>query len=274
MPGEHSMIAYYVYERRTQKEGVWGAWTQIAFTPDLTYIDTVPAEGTQVQYRAKAVDDQGDEGPYVTGPAKAIDYNNPPVISGEDISLGVQTGGFEYRFSVDDPDGDPLWFYVTFDGAEVMRVPDAIPGQEYVTRVTDDRFLSTQDGFHQIVITAMDDKGATDTRTVTWERAVSGVDVICGPLNGELTEMPTQITLSPLYTLTADGSISVLACNNCFDASPTWEDMTAAVLNKRVYMFANASKTAESWGVKARIKLDKGYVPGVLALRDVGGSFK
>ena len=43
------------------------------------------------------------------------------------------------------------------------------------------------------------------------------------------------------------------ACNNAFDASPAWEDITAQVAINRVYNFLNQSKTAEKWGVNVQM---------------------
>ncbi|WP_139491801.1 hypothetical protein [Brevibacillus dissolubilis] len=48
-------------------------------------------------------------------------------------------------------------------------------------------------------------------------------------------------------------TFKVEACNNAYDETPTWEDVTYAVLNGGYHLFSNKSKTAENWGINLRI---------------------
>lgn len=67
----------------------------------------------------------------------------------------------------------------------------------------------------------------------------------------------------------------VEACNNAFDDSPAWEDITAQVAINRVYNFLNQSKTAEKWGVNVRFTIEKneGY-EGEVSISGFGGAYE
>lgn len=67
----------------------------------------------------------------------------------------------------------------------------------------------------------------------------------------------------------------VEACNNAFDDSPAWEDITAQVAINRVYNFLNESKTAEKWGVNVRFTITKneGYEEEV-SISGFGGAYE
>ena len=68
------------------------------------------------------------------------------------------------------------------------------------------------------------------------------------------------------------GAIEVEACNNAFDASPTWEDMTQEFLQGSAHTFENDTKTGTYWGVKIRITILKGEQERVY-LNSYGFSF-
>ncbi len=55
----------------------------------------------------------------------------------------------------------------------------------------------------------------------------------------------TKVLITPTWKI--EGAVAkVEACNNAFDAVPTWEDITAMVAINRVYNFTNEAKTADS----------------------------
>lgn len=84
----------------------------------------------------------------------------------------------------------------------------------------------------------------------------------------------TKIMVSPDWDKTGcTGKVEV--CNNGFDASPTWEDMTTMSVLNRPYTFTNSTKTAAKWGIKIRLTLTKneGY-EGEVAIYGFGGAFE
>ena len=87
-------IASYRYER--QVDG--GGWTQFADTSSLTQTDAVSSEWGTVAYRACAVDDAGEAGPYAT--SETYDVNSGwVVISGPNEDMGDKPAPFLFQFS-------------------------------------------------------------------------------------------------------------------------------------------------------------------------------
>ena len=89
---------------------------------------------------------------------------------------------------------------------------------------------------------------------------------------------PSSISyLSPVRTLTGpssklaialdyvvDGSfVTVQACNNAYDESPTWEDVTKQVSANSVISLKNTTKTADNWGLQIKVIIDKSDAPWV-----------
>lgn len=68
----------------------------------------------------------------------------------------------------------------------------------------------------------------------------------------------TYINLDAFEVITDEKPVSfkVEACNNAFDASPTWEDVTANVINGTYHDFKNRIKTATNWGLNVRITVE------------------
>lgn len=100
---EDGTIANYIYER--QVDG--GSWTQFASTSSLTTTDSINDSWTTVTYRAKAVDNLGAEGPYVTSEAYTVVHNQPPTAPGSINATNV-VGGQDATITITaatDPDG-------------------------------------------------------------------------------------------------------------------------------------------------------------------------
>ncbi|MBR8659555.1 hypothetical protein KDN35_07855 [Brevibacillus sp. NL20B1] len=57
------------------------------------------------------------------------------------------------------------------------------------------------------------------------------------------------------------------------DQSPTWEDMTAAVLAGRGYLFTNQQKTAANWRINIWVCIAKGTATERVRLDGFGGAF-
>ncbi|KON84293.1 hypothetical protein AF333_30650 [Aneurinibacillus migulanus] len=67
--------------------------------------------------------------------------------------------------------------------------------------------------------------------------------------------------------------MKIEACNNAFDASPAWEDITNHVRFNRGFLFTNTEKTAEQWGVDIRFVFEKGTATSQVIVNGFGGAF-
>ena len=71
-----------------------------------------------------------------------------------------------------------------------------------------------------------------------------------------------------------DATITVKACNNAFDDSPTWEDITAAVTSKKAATLQNTTKTADAWGLNVQIDIQKGQQAGTISIDSFALSYE
>ena len=79
----------------------------------------------------------------------------------------------------------------------------------------------------------------------------------------EISSLPAPlsyqpISVTPRFGMVVDprATITLQVCNNAQDVSPTWEDATAAFYENTPYIFTNKQKTAASWAVAVKVKID------------------
>lgn len=63
-------------------------------------------------------------------------------------------------------------------------------------------------------------------------------------------------------------TIKVEACNNAFDTTPTWEDITASYLTGDFFTFTNRTKTGTKWGINIRYTITKTNAADVVELTE------
>ena len=143
-------IANYIYERSIDG----GSWQQITTSGALSIQDQVSEDWATVQYRACAVDNNGAQGPYVTGQLYTLNTGYI-MIAGPDEDLGTRRGpfGLSVTIGVSGESGSSVTdiaVTVTLDGGTIYSgVRDA---GEDLTVIIDTRFLKT--GSHTIQIVA------------------------------------------------------------------------------------------------------------------------
>lgn len=93
---EDGTVVNYIYER--QVDG--GSWTQFASANSLTQTDTISGDWGTVAYRAKAVDDDGAEGPYATSTTETVN-TGWIIIGGPASNMGEKPIPFSLEFTVD-----------------------------------------------------------------------------------------------------------------------------------------------------------------------------
>lgn len=143
-------IANYIYERSIDG----GSWQQITVSGSLSIQDQVSEDWATVQYRACAVDNNGAQGPYVTGQLYTLNTGYI-MIAGPDEDLGTRRGpfGLSVTIGVSGESGSSVTdiaVTVTLDGGIIYSgVRDA---GEDLTVLIDTRFLKT--GSHTVQIVA------------------------------------------------------------------------------------------------------------------------
>ena len=188
--------------------------------------------------------------------AYVIQWNATPTISGQDGNLGEKSASFSVNYIVNDTDSaDALAVTEKVDSTVIRTINNAVRNQTYSVDLSN-VWSQLALGNHTITITVDDGKGASSTRTYTFTKTDDRI-IVRGK-NPIQTSLPAgDVVVSGIVKLAAGATIKVEVCNNGFDASPTWEDATAAFLSKEAFKFTNAAKTASNWGVNFCVTLLK-----------------
>ena len=202
-----------------------------------------------------------------------VKTNSAPLINYSGQSdLGQLTSKPSITYSVSDNEGDTITVTEKLNG-EVIKQFTATSNTNYTITITDEFWLTCGKNTNTIEIAASDVNGGTSYKYITFTRQVNKVQITTK--NAIETDVAaTKIMVSPDWDKTGcTGKVEV--CNNGFDASPTWEDMTTMAALNRPYVFTNKTKTAAKWGIKIRLTLTKneGYT-GEVAIYGFGGAFE
>lgn len=205
--------------------------------------------------------------------AYIIVWNQTPTISGRDSDLGQKITAFTVDYSVNDTDtGDTLTVTEKVDRTTLRTINNAVRNQTYTLDLSS-IWTSLSLGAHTITITVTDGKGGTATRTYTFMKTDDRIKfTLKNPI--ETSIAAKKIVVSGIVTVPTGATISVKACNNGFDTSPTWEDITTAFLNRQAYSFTNTTKTAAKWGINIQFEILKGTATKQIIVDGFGFSFE
>ena len=198
--------------------------------------------------------------------------NSAPAISGTDTDLGLKTGSFAENYTITDVEGDNVVVTEFVDDDEI-RSYQATLGEEATIELTREKWLTLTNGTHQLRVEAVDGNFATSVRVWNFSKAENTIAFQFSAPE-ETDARATKILITPTWKI--EGAVAkVEACNNAFDAVPTWEGITAMVQLNRVFNFTNETKTADKWGVNVRFTIVKneGY-EGEVSISGFGGAYE
>lgn len=198
--------------------------------------------------------------------------NSAPVISGQDVDLGLQAGSFSTTYTVNDIEGDVVTV-TEFVDDDVIRTFQTTLGRTETLSLTRNKWLTLANGNHFLRVEAVDKNRATAVRVWNFQKSENIIEFQFSSPE-ETDARATKVLITPTWR-TAGSVAKVCACNNAFDSSPTWEDITAQVTINRVFNFTNNVKTAEKWGVDVKFFITKneGY-DGEVSVSGFGGAYE
>ena len=259
----------YVFERSYNS----GTWTQVQSSAARTFTEAVSTAWNTLKYRVKAKDSFGNSSAYTTSGDIAVVHNQPPVISGQNADLGIKRADFAYEYSVTDADKDVVNVVEKIDGVTLATKNNITLGATLTLSVAGNSFTALSNAAHTITITATDSAGNSAVRTLTFTKSISGfVITLAEPL--EASAQPTRCNITVNRDIPAGGTFKVEATNNPFDASPVWEDCTAAVIAGLAHVFENKINTAASHGLNIRITVNRGDALTACWVSGIGGNFE
>lgn len=200
-----------------------------------------------------------------------IFYNQTPVISGTNGGLGVKSAEFGQTYTITDGNNDAVTVTEYIDNV-VLRSYVATLGATNTFSVTGNAWRKLSNGNHTLKIVATDGFATID-RTYNFTKSVTKLVVQrATPLDS--STQPKSILVTVVKVIPDGATFKVEACNNAYDASPTWEDITTKVTQGRIYDFTNKTKTASNWGVNVRVTVNRNGKAGACYITEIGGNFE
>ena len=203
--------------------------------------------------------------------AYTVSFNKSPVISGSNVDLGTKSSAFTHTYTVTDSDADTLTVKEYFDNVELRSYVPTLGATNSIA-LTGNTWLKLANGIHTIKVVATDGF-ATVERVITFTKTVNTISVQRTTPIAASTK-PTRLIATVVKTIPYGVIFKAYACNNGFDASPTWEDITSEVESGFVHVFSNTTNTAGKWGVNIKVTVDRNGADGACFITEIGGNFE
>lgn len=237
-----------------------------------TIVDNLPYDGNRglrpiinLSNGMKVSDGTDSDGCYT------ISINNPPTISGSNGDLGIKTSGFSQTYTIADADTDRVTVKEYVDNVEIRSYVPTL-GATNTINLTGNTWLKLANGIHTIKVVATDGF-ATVERVITFTKTVNKL-VVQRTTPIEASTKPTRLIATVVKTIPTGATFKAEACNNGFDASPVWEDITSEVLSGFVHVFSNTICTAGKWGVNIKVTIERNGKDGACFISEIGGNFE
>lgn len=156
-------------------------------------------------------------------------------------------------YQVSDPEGDAITVEELLDGEILRTVKNATPNQDMFVTIPQEKWLTIGLGQHTVKVRATDALGAYSEKTFKFTKVEDRIIVESKPIETEV--MLAKIVPVVNAIVPSEYNMKFEACNNAFDDSPTWEDVTSEALQMQAYNFNNTEKTADKWGFAMRISI-------------------
>ena len=260
----------YTLERATNSG--YTNWSQVYKGSNTSFTENVSTSWNYLKYRVKAYDSYSFISGYTTSEAITVTHNQAPVITNSNGDLGTfSVDPPTYQYSVSDVDTEDTITVTEYYDSTKLRSFTATPSQNYTVTVPNDMWVTSLNGSHTIKVTASDGKKSA-TRTMTLTKNVTSLSAtFANPLPADAAvsvAIATLVAELPFGTTT-----KVEVCNNAYDESPTWEDVTASALEGKKFALSNTQKTAELWGYNIRVTISRGSATGDVWFKGLSGYY-
>lgn len=199
--------------------------------------------------------------------------NTTPSITPSSTPSGVYADKPSFNYTVIDVDGHAMTITESIDGVVFNTRTGVASGTQLTFTPTDLAWLRTRiNQSINITIKADDGNGGVTTVNYPITRTTPAIDMqLKTPFETDI--VARRLLLQLEGNIPNDAIVSVQACNNALDASPTWENATNLVLSGFPYPFSNTTKTATKWGVSFKVRIERGGSSQPIYINGIGGAF-
>jgi len=191
-----------------------------------------------------------------------------------DVDIGEKTASLgDIKFEVEDIEGDTVDVKVDYDGVKALTPTES--GGIYTIGADCGLgdFVKVRPGRHAIHIEATDSTGNTSRRTISFTRVTTRLVMqLKEPI--ETDAAARKILIIPNWRVAKGAEGRIYACNNFFDETPTWEDITSMVMSNLNYNFKNAKRTADKWGISVKVVVERKTATADSYVFGIGGAFE
>ena len=261
-------LSGYILERSVNS----GTYTQVYKGANKSYSDSITKGWNTIQYRVCAYDSYNEKGAYKTAQVRNIINNELPVITTNSTNLGLKTGAFSFSYTVSDQESNKLTVVEKINGVQKKSFT-ATSGSTYTFQITQQEFICILNGTNTLSITVTDTDGGVTTKNITFQKKENEIAfTLKTPFE---TDAAASVGIMNVVRQIPEGvDFTIEACNNAYDTSPTWEDVTRFVRENRNFILLNEQKTASKWGFSFKVTVRRNTAQGEIYISSVGGNFK
>ena len=237
-----------------------GSYTQIYKGASKSYNDNITKGWKTVQYRVCAYDRYDAKSGYRTSQKRTVVNNELPVITTASTALGLKTGAFSIKYTVSDVESQTLTVVEKINNKQ-KKSTSVSSGTECTFEVTQQEWISIPNGNSTLSIVATDSNGGVTTKNISFSKKENEIEfTLKTPFE---TDAAVSVGIMNVVRNIPEGAnFTVEVCNNGYDQTPKWEDVTKFVKENRNFVLLNNTKTAEKWGYSFKVKVQRGQATG------------
>ena len=195
------------------------------------------------------------------------------IVSAFSSDLGLRSSAPAITYHVSDPEGDSITVVEKLNNTILRTISPATPNTDITIEIPASAWIKLGLEQHTITVRATDSHGAYSDKVFTFTRTDDRAQLEM--LNALVTtDMAGRIVPSVNAIMPTGSILTVEVCNNGLDEEPAWEDATTETVQRKAYAFHNDAKTADNWGIKMRVTLERGDAVGECAIFGYGAAFE
>lgn len=252
-------LSGYILEQRINS----GSWTQVYKGSATSYQITPQASWNTVAYRVKAYDTENAMSTYKTSATVTVQHNSAPTMPKYCSIPNPVKGGTSIKITwpaSTDPDGNLSGYILErkFDSNSWTQVYKG-PNRSYIDPIPLDKYKRVT---YRVKVYDTENVQSSYATSVT--RTIQNSTVLQFRLKTPIksTKRAAYGQEIMTYTIPSGATFKVEACNNGFDETPTWENVTELVKKQKIFPLNNKSKTSSKWGYDIRVTVDRNGATG------------